>query len=212
VYQAGWVFQQTTPIHMTAINPTFGEGGTVIRATGSGFDADFNALAVGLVINPTTVVPMKTIQGGLPDLHIGVISSDVGTAGSISVTRGQGRTGIFKPAFADIVLREPAWVWTGNAESVSGLSAQQFTVRPTTPSVGTRWFFSGSPPTARLCLSHRQLVSSNRISIDLFAESRSAPAPGGATPRHRIPGGSPRMRSTPCDARAARSARWAWWR
>jgi len=133
VFQAGWAYQPVTPLQMMAIDPNDGLGGTIIRVTGIGFGTDPDALAAGVLINPSTIVPLKTIQGGLPNLHLGVISQDIGAGGMISVTRGQGRTGFFQPAFPDVVLREPAWVWTGNAESVSGVSAQPFTLRPTTP-------------------------------------------------------------------------------
>jgi hypothetical protein len=175
VFQAGWTFQPVNPLQLTDISPTEGAGGTIIRVRGSGFGTDPDALAAGLLIDPTTIVPLNTIQGGLPDLHLQVISSDVGTQSApLFVTRGQGRRGFFKPAFADIAQHEAGWVWTGNIESVSGRAGQTFTLRPTSPPPGTRWFFSGSPSNGALCVYLTGNWSpSNRVSIDLLADNES---------------------------------------
>jgi hypothetical protein len=173
VFQDGWTFQPVKPLKLMAIDPDEGEGNTLIRVIGEGFDTDFNGLAAGLLIDSATVLPLQTVPGGLPDLLLKAPASAVGTAGARPmVTRGQGRTGFFRPAFADVVLREPAWVWTGNAESVTGVSEEAFTLRPSTPPPGTQWFFSGPPANGTLCV---QLTGngfpSNRVSIHLFADN-----------------------------------------
>jgi hypothetical protein len=64
---------------------------------------------------------------------------------------GQGAEGRFQPAFGDIVVEKPVWVWHGGPNDPKGMGGN-FNPQPTNPPPDQCWFFSQEPQNGMLCV------------------------------------------------------------
>lgn len=159
-----------TPIDdpvITSVTPPSGGSGDIITIHGSGFDPDPDNMCVILMQGGSNVsIGLEVLAARDEKIiaRLGPVPPGA-TPGEIMIGRGEGRRALFQPAFPEIVVEEPVWVWDRDgAETTPGNPNAGFTPVPTPPPANTRWFHAGPPPGgpgSQICVQIPQALVGN---------------------------------------------------
>ncbi len=130
--------------------PTAGATGTVVTILGHGFDPDPDNNCAVVMMTPTCSLPLDVLdvnpEGTQMRVQVGPIFQG-GQPGPIMVARGNGDFGTFVPAFPEIVVEEPVWVWD---RQVNGPAATGPIFDPIPPA--EELWLHGEPENGIICL------------------------------------------------------------
>ncbi|HXG48278.1 MAG TPA: IPT/TIG domain-containing protein [Methylomirabilota bacterium] len=157
------------PVITEVLPRTAGEGEVItIRGRNFGNNPD-NLCVVGRVGD--TAVPMRALAATETQIlaRVGIVLTDLGPT-RIMVGRGEGNVGRFTPAFPDIVLEDPSWVWRGFGQA--GLDPGQFVAVPSQQRFGVEWF-EGRVVDGRLCTYIRGNWAGNTL-VQVTARAHTA--------------------------------------
>lgn len=159
---------QSAPPVVIGIEPATGQPGETVIIGGGGFGNNPDNLCVVLMAptpNATEVVPLEVL--GATDTQIrarilNVPPNLVGQPLNVMVARGNGNRMKPVPAFPDVIIEEPIWVWEradGDVENDKQndpnnpirIPIPTFTPQPAPPTSGTVWL-RGGVVDGRMCL------------------------------------------------------------
>jgi hypothetical protein len=124
---------------VTGVTPNSGTTGDTLTISGSGFGNNPDNICVVLV-DGQRLIPMQAISATPMEVRavLGVVPNDAPSTRMLPVMvgLGQGNVGRFKPAFDNIILDDPVWVWHGDAPGAVGGGV---IVRPPPPPNNQVW-------------------------------------------------------------------------
>lgn len=134
-----------------SFDPPQGGEGKVITIIGRGFGNNPDNVCA-IVMNGDLAIPLQVQSASDTQIKamLGPVTPDA-RPGPIMIALGTGNKGFFKPAFPDMNVREPVWVWVRTPNGPEAGSQQPFTPIPP-PAPTTNWFFSGPPSNGVICL------------------------------------------------------------
>lgn len=158
--------RQAAPPVVANIQPATGRPGDIVTITGQNFGGDpCNLCLVLMPGGSNQVVPLEVL--GATDIQIRArilqVPPDlVGVPSQVMVSRGNGNLGRPVPAFRDVIIEEPIWVWERADGAVENdkqddLGQQNpvpipvFTPQAPAPVLDTVWL-TGSVVDGRMCL------------------------------------------------------------
>ena len=140
---------------ITSVTPNSGGEGTLIGIVGHNFGNNPDNLCT-IIMNGGLSIPLEVVTTSptLITARVGPVRPDA-VPGPIGIAIGRGAKGFFKPAFADVDVAQPAWVWVRDPNGPDAMSPGKFTPLPSpppNPGTQTRWFFSGPPTNGMICV------------------------------------------------------------
>ncbi|MEM7228735.1 MAG: hypothetical protein AAF432_07965 [Planctomycetota bacterium] len=101
-------------VTIDGFTPTTGQTGDIITIFGSGFDPDPDNNCAVVMMGQFCSLPLQVIDvnpaGTQMQVEVGAIWQGA-QPGPIMVGLGQGDFGTFQPAFPEIIVEQPVWIW-----------------------------------------------------------------------------------------------------
>ena len=147
--------QSPAPPVIAAVNPPFGCESNIVTLFGTGFGNNPDNICAVIMLPDQRSIPLEvlTAVSNRVTARIGAVPPDLaaGSVGQVMVALGDGQKGTFRPAFFDIFVELPVWVW--NRTGPAATAPQPFQILPCPTPTKRCCFFSG-PPTSdgKLCL------------------------------------------------------------
>ena len=129
----------TPPPQISSVQPSTFASGQLITVRGTNFPTNPDNVC-WVVMNPGRLIPMRAVSATPTEmiLEVGPIPSNA-VAGPIGLATGQGNTGMFQPAFPDLVVAAPAWFF---ATTDGGIAGPVVTPVFTPPPQNQAWYHS----------------------------------------------------------------------
>ncbi|MCA9296248.1 MAG: hypothetical protein KC983_07010, partial [Phycisphaerales bacterium] len=145
------------PVVIDNFFPATGQTGDLITIFGQGFDPDPDNNCAVVMMSPTCSLPLQVIdvnpQGTVMTVQIGAVFQGA-QPGPIMVGLGNGAFGTFQPAFPEIIVEQPVWIWEripfGPMDDTTDLPNPNFDPQPPP----TELWIHGEPDpaTGQICL------------------------------------------------------------
>src|SRR5262249_17292654 len=157
------------PVISSVTPQTAGEG-EVITVAGNGFGNNPDNVCI-VARFADTAVPLRAIAVANTQIvaRVGAVPCTPQPA-QIMVGLGEGNVARFVPAFADVIVEDPAWVWRGL--DPGALAPANFMARPSADRFGVQWF-CGQLVDGRLCVFIRGNWASNTL-VQVTARAHTA--------------------------------------
>jgi len=101
-------------VNITGFFPMTGKTGDIITIMGQGFDPDPDNNCAVVMMGDFCSLPLQVLdvnpEGTMMNVQVGPVWQGA-QPGPIMVGLGQGDFGMFKPAFPEIIVEQPVWIW-----------------------------------------------------------------------------------------------------
>ena len=143
--------------HIENFFPKQGGNGTMITIIGGGFGNNPNDICA-IIMDGDRSIPLRVLSASddMIMAKLGPVAPG-SQPGPIMIALGHGNMNVFKPAFPEIAVVEPAWVWVRTPDGPTAASPMNFTplqgtFTPASPITQPTWFFSGPPMDGKIML------------------------------------------------------------
>lgn len=158
--------RQSAPPVVASIQPTTGQPGDIVTITGQNFGTEPDNLCLVLMpAGSNQVVPLEVLGATDTQIRARILQVPpelIGVPSQVMVARGNGNRGRPVPAFRDVIIEEPIWVWEradGDVENDQQDDPEQQNPVPipvfipqATPAVPNTVWLTGGVVNGRMCL------------------------------------------------------------